>query len=394
MFKEKKFFGKLHPPIDFLFCHNARDFIVEEIPLYDFINSGEHRILKIRKKNLSTFSLINAIRDALKIRDSDIGYAGLKDKYALTYQYVSVPDKAFLQYKDNINNIKNIAIIESSLHSNKLKIGHLKGNKFIIRLKKVNEFSFSRLKQEFERICKNGFPNFFGYQRFGTFGDNYTKAKDIKKSIKQQNAHERLIISSLQSYYFNLWLQERIKISLSIKGFGTNEAMQALKMHNITLEPDILKILQDSKLDFIPLPGDLCRHNPFGKLFYFATQRGSKEYSFSKEDMLTDIKRLEEAQISITGLLSGINCTKPNQKANILLAKESALDIESKFCHEIEAFGSRRSAWVYPSDTSIEYIESEAHVILKFSLPSGCYATSLLEYIKNDSLQQERQDSC
>ena len=202
---QKRFYGKSYPKIPFVFSHNERDFIVEEIPLYPFSNTGEHRILKVRKKNISTLECVKLIAQALHIKEREIGYAGLKDKHALTYQHISVPNKAFKAYENNLHKIDQIKILESCLHGNKIKIGHLQGNKFFIRLKKVTPQSFERLKEEAILAQKQGFPNFFGYQRFGNFGDNYMQALQIKKPPNKQNPLEQLLISSLQSVCFNLW---------------------------------------------------------------------------------------------------------------------------------------------------------------------------------------------
>jgi len=91
-------------------------------------------MLKVRKKGLTTPEMINKISSKTGIKARDIGYAGLKDKEGLTIQWISVPRK----YRDAINKFedKQIKIVEQDLHRNKLKIGHLKGNKFFVRLKK------------------------------------------------------------------------------------------------------------------------------------------------------------------------------------------------------------------------------------------------------------------
>ena len=106
---QQRFYGKSYPKIPFLFSHNSRDFIVEEIPLYPFSNNGEHRILKLRKKNINTLECIKLIAKSLNIKEKDIGYAGLKDKNALTYQYISIPKTAFInnEYKLHVIITKN-----------------------------------------------------------------------------------------------------------------------------------------------------------------------------------------------------------------------------------------------------------------------------------------------
>ncbi|STQ86328.1 tRNA pseudouridine(13) synthase TruD [Helicobacter muridarum] len=390
------YYGKLHAPLEFVFSQNARDFIVEEIPLYKFQESGEHAILKIKKKNISTPEAIEIISDKLGIPQREIGYAGLKDKHALSYQFISMPYKSCKNITSNIH--ENISIMESHLHNNKLKIGHLLGNKFFIRLKKVSIQNFERLKSEAKLAQEFGFPNFFGFQRFGNFGDNYKLAMNITKPAKRQTKKEKFLISSLQSHYFNLWLESRLKLSSLISSFKPKDAKQAIfQEYKLDLSLDLLKLLHDSKLILKPLLGDICKHYPFGKYFIFGEQRVMDILNSTESSMQhiqADITRLEQSDIAITGLLSGIESKLPikaeefntKSKARNLLATNQAGIIESSFAHNLLAKGTRRYAWVYPKDMKINYIPTKAQATLEFMLPSGSYATSLLEYIKNAPL--------
>ena len=436
---QKRFYGKSYPKIPFVFSHNERDFIVEEIPLYPFSNTGEHRILKVRKKNISTLECVKLIAQALHIKEREIGYAGLKDKHALTYQHISVPNKAFKAYENNLHKIDQIKILESYLHGNKIKIGHLQGNKFFIRLKKVTPQSFERLKEEAILAQKQGFPNFFGYQRFGNFGDNYMQALQIKKPPNKQNPLEQLLISSLQSVCFNLWLEERLKISNIMQSFSLKDSIQALSsMYNITMDREIFEILHSQALPLTPLIGDVCMHYPHGKFFYFGDKRLNdiQEINYAKT-ILNDTERLKNGDISITGLLSGMECKKildsknytlnptthldltqklesktachiersetsimeykrdsiqhkesKNTQNRVRLAKQDACRIEKNFAYPIMANGARRYAWVYPSDLSIKYNAEKAQAEIAFTLPSGAYATSFLSYIKNGDVRE------
>ena len=436
---QKRFYGKSYPKIPFVFSHNERDFIVEEIPLYPFSNTGEHRILKVRKKNISTLECVKLIAQALHIKEREIGYAGLKDKHALTYQHISVPNKAFKAYENNLHKIDQIKILESYLHGNKIKIGHLQGNKFFIRLKKVTPQSFERLKEEALLAQKQGFPNFFGYQRFGNFGDNYMQALQIKKPPNKQNPLEQLLISSLQSVCFNLWLEERLKISNIMQSFSLKDSIQALSsMYNITMDREIFEILHSQALPLTPLIGDVCMHYPHGKFFYFGDKRLNdiQEINYAKT-ILNDTERLKNGDISITGLLSGMECKKildsknytlnptthldltqklesktachiersetsimeykrdsiqhkesKNTQNRVRLAKQDACRIEKNFAYPIMANGARRYAWVYPSDLSIKYNAEKAQAEIAFTLPSGAYATSFLSYIKNGDVRE------
>lgn len=392
--EQKRFYGKSYPKIPFVFSHNEKDFIVEEIPLYSFNNEGEHRILKIRKKNIGTLEVVKIIAQVLNIKEKDIGYAGLKDKNALTYQHISVPNKAFITYENNLHKMEQIKIIESYLHSNKIKIGHLRGNKFFIRLKKVTTQSFERIKEEVLLAQKKGFPNFFGYQRFGNFGDNYIQALQIKKPPNKQNSLQQLLISSLQSVCFNLWLEERLKISNIMQSFNLKDSIQALSnLYNITMDREIFEILHKQTLPLTPLLGDVCMHYPYGKFFYFEDKRLNELNTVGNvKTILDNIDRLKNGSISITGLLSGIDCKRisdsTSNNSKVILAKQNAYTIEQKFAYPIMANGTRRYAWIYPSDLNIKYNAEKAQAEITFILPSGAYATSFLSYIKNGDVRE------
>lgn len=408
---QKRFYGKAYPKIPFVFSHNERDFIVEEVPLYPFSNTGEHRILKLRKKNLGTLECVKMIAQALNIKERDVGYAGLKDKNALTYQYISIPDKAFLINENNLHKIEQIKIIESCLHNNKIKTGHLQGNKFFIRLKKVTPQNFERIKDEASLAEKHGFPNFFGYQRFGNFGDNYMQALQIKKPPNKQNSLQQLLISSLQSVCFNLWLEERLKISNIMQNFSLKDSMYALShMYNISMNREVFEILHTQTLPLTPLIGDVCMHYPHGKFFYFGDKKANDSQDVDLARLLlSDTERLKNGSIGITGLLSGMSCKKvlecgrkeklqtldsmqpsksKNDQNRVRLAKQDAFIIEQKFTYPIMANGTRRYAWVYPTDLNIKYNAEKAQVEIAFTLPSGAYATSFLSYIKNGDVRE------
>lgn len=390
---QSRFYGKFYPKIPFVFAHNKRDFVVEELPLYPFSNSGEHRILKVKKRDLETLQCVKLIAEALQIDVKSVGYAGLKDKNAFTSQYISVPNKAFIERESILHEIPDVRIVETHLHDNKIKIGHLQGNRFFLRLKKVLSHCFERIKEEVFSAQKYGFPNFFGYQRFGNFGDNYMQALDIKKPPNKQTPLQHILISSLQSVCFNLWLEERLKISNIVNSFSPIDAMRAIESaYKLRIDSKVMDMLHHASLPLTPLVGDVCMHYPHGKFFYLGEGRVHQESIDTLSILENDIERLRQHDICITGLLSGMDCysnlMQSTQKTTrVKLAKEDALHIEQRFCHDIMAHGTRRYAWVYPWDVEIEYYADKACVELGFKLPSGAYATSFLSYIKNGDVR-------
>lgn len=261
------YFAYSHAPISCYFAHSSRDFVVQEIPLYDFSGSGEHSILKLRKKQLSTFELIDIIASAFSIPRKSIGYAGLKDKNATTTQYLSIPaksDEKIAQVFARITERHAIKLLDITRHNNKLRLGHLKGNRFFVRLKKLSPHHAKALESILHEIAQKGFPNYFGFQRFGIGGDNYllgralggrkglrgaesldsaldsrgressvlgfasvleqlTKhAKPMKSPKLPKHLSHKMrgfMISSYQSFLFNAWLQARVAISAWLKDF-------------------------------------------------------------------------------------------------------------------------------------------------------------------------------
>ena len=266
------YFAYSHAPISCYFAHSSRDFVVQEIPLYAFSGSGEHRILRVRKKNLSTFELLSIIAQAFNLPTKSIGYAGLKDKHATTTQYLSLPAKStqhFCAIFDSLAKQHDIKLLDSTLHSNKLRLGHLKGNRFFVRLKKLTPANAKKLESTFSHIAKNGFPNFFGFQRFGINGDNYllglslSKRKNAQTSpylsllaqlhpsfasthaqthqnplfhTKRYNrAMQEFFISSYQSFLFNAWLRARVCLSAWARECSPKE-LQEITRHYATAQ--------------------------------------------------------------------------------------------------------------------------------------------------------------
>jgi len=198
---------------DFTFIQNKDDFIVEEIPLYTFSNSGNFLILKIKKIYTSTWELITHISNTLDISEHQIGYAGLKDKNATTTQYISIPLNKSRDFK--LIETKNIKVLDTFKNNRMLKKGDLKANQFQIILKDIKPEDLPFIYQRISQIQKRGIPNYFGFQRFGK-ENNFQKAKDIvygeiKHSDKKLESFMKI---SYQSYFFNAWLAKRVELSI------------------------------------------------------------------------------------------------------------------------------------------------------------------------------------
>ena len=358
-----RFYSLAHSSIDFHFKQSPRDFVVEEIPLYEFSGEGEHLILFVRKKNLSTNEMIGQIARYLGIKNRDIGYAGLKDKHAMTKQYISIHK----QYEEALEgfNFDGIKIISKTYHNNKIRIGHLKGNRFYIKVKKVNPTSAQKIDEALKNIEKNGIPNFFGYQRFGNDGDNHILGEKLAKGeARERNPRvKKLLINAYQSHLFNLWLSRRLEINSLVSSFEVEEITTLLNMPN-----DEVKKMKQQSHPFKLMAGDLMEHYPHGKLFDF-------------DESPEDFQRFNERAITVTGLLCG---------KKVRVASGQAGEIEKEFDDTINADGARRYAWIYPTEIEGRFNPVEAQYEMNFTLPKGSYATVLIEEIAKRKIQEEK----
>ncbi len=149
------------------------DFLVEEIPLYNPSGEGEHLFMLVEKREMTTLQLRDALSKHFKVKRHAIGHAGLKDKNAITRQVISlhVPGKTPEDFPGFIHDQASVLWVD--LHDNKLKRGHLKGNRFSIRVRDVDPLTVRNAKQSLDLLAKQGLPNRFGEQRFGFLKNNH-----------------------------------------------------------------------------------------------------------------------------------------------------------------------------------------------------------------------------
>lgn len=161
------------------------DFIVEEIPNYILSKNGTYSIYLFQKENIDTFEAINSICRTLSIPLSDVGYSGIKDKFALTKQFVSIPKKY------NVKNIfkKNYSLVFIGFSDEPLKVGSHEKNNFILTVRDLELVNIDFIKKNLENISKCGFPNYYDSQRFGSIveGEFIGKSvllRDYERAIK------------------------------------------------------------------------------------------------------------------------------------------------------------------------------------------------------------------
>lgn len=187
------------------------DFKVTEIPLALPSGEGEHVWLDVVKTGANTQYVAAQIAEFAGVRDLDVGYAGLKDRYGVTRQWFSVwmpkvqePDFTAFEHDE-------FQILSQARHVKKLRPGDLLGNQFDILLRDV-EGDRALIDANLQAIQKGGVPNYFGAQRFGRDGDNVEQGRAmLAREIRVRNKKRKgIYLSAVRSFIFNEVLAERI----------------------------------------------------------------------------------------------------------------------------------------------------------------------------------------
>ncbi|MER3603212.1 MAG: tRNA pseudouridine(13) synthase TruD [Thermus sp.] len=319
-----------------------RDFQVEEVPAYTPSGEGEHLFLLLEKEGLTTRQVFEFLRDELKVPEKEIGVAGLKDKHALTRQWFSLPRR----YEDRLcllETLKGVRLLGADLHTNKLRTGHLKGNRFRILIRGP-EGGKAEAEAVLSVLKKKGVPNYYGPQRFGLGGRNPERGYRLVKTGKGRGTPwlKRFLIGSLQSLLFNDWV--------------------ALRMDRGLFDRVVL--------------GDVAKkHDTGGE---FLVQEPERE-----------LERALRLEISATGALFGKKYFESQGQAR-------ALEDEVLARYELtrEAFqarkGARRPIRVPLVEARVE--EAKEGLWISFFLPKGSYATSLLREVMKKTPEAPSED--
>ncbi len=189
------------------------DFKVTEQLGFKPTGEGEHLLLYVQKKSLTTHQLIAEISQQLAIPERQIGYSGLKDKHAVTRQWLSIQLPGCKEIPCFTESVQ-FQVLESHRHDRKLRVGSHKSNKFEIVIRNITG-SIDNLENVVELIKSHGFANYFGEQRFGVQQDNVAQALRVlnnrHKSKRLSRTKKSLYLSSLRSELFNQILNLRIK---------------------------------------------------------------------------------------------------------------------------------------------------------------------------------------
>lgn len=310
------------------------DFRVVELPAYLPEGSGSHAYARVRKRGLTTRDLVIALL-AEGLSEKQIGVAGLKDKHALTEQWISVPN-AHADALDALERLEGAEVLERSRHRNKLGIGHLRGNRFELRLRGVGPDGAERARAVVAELQRLGVPNYFGPQRFGRFGSNAIDGLKLLRGESVPGGHrlKRFFLSALQSLLFNAMLADRYEAGL---------------------------------YDEV-VTGDWARKLATGG-------------TFRVEDGAVETPRARALEITALLPLYGKKVRRSEGRAGEL--EDAVLE---RYGLRWEDFRSRRGDR-RPSRVPLEDAEVEADgddLWLRFALPKGSYATSVLREVTKE----------
>lgn len=247
------------------------DFVVREVLGFEFTGEGEHLMLRVRKNGENTSFVANELARFCGVKSKDIGWAGLKDRHAVTEQWLSVhlPKKNVPDFSDFHKQYPSIEIVATNWHNKKLRPGDLAGNEFDIRLTDVSDIT--ELSARLQQVEASGVPNYFGQQRFGRDGGNVTEARRWgRENVRTRNQNKRsLYLSAARSWIFNEIVSKRIEaqsfesaiagdilddngaITAALAGdnaLPTEQDALTLEQSAVDQEPDLMLLIRGNRM--------------------------------------------------------------------------------------------------------------------------------------------------
>ena len=367
---------------------SPEDFVVEEIPLYEPCGEGEHLYLQVKKENLSHDFLIAKVAKHFGMKKRDIGCAGRKDLKATTTQWLSLylPGTK-IEVPPSIDGIE---VSTSDYHTNKLRLGHLQGNRFTIRLREFDLANAPLLEERLLNMAENGMPNAFGGQRFGNNSDNHkhgayivTKQWDalIHSLVHGTARHNVFALQgdyqrALENWPFGQPMQHNVLRALA-KGKTSEQACKTIsramqKLYVNAFQSYVFNTVLQRRIDNgtwnALVLGDLVwKHTGGGRTF---------EIQMDELHSTEILDRVKDIDISPTGPLWGSKMRLPSRE--VLELEEDALHTLGVQKHHLDqshtfAKGARRPLRVPVQNTNVCFEKDSA--VLEFDLPAGSYAT-------------------
>ncbi len=325
---------------------NLEDFQVDEVLPYEPEGHGDHLWIRFEKRNRTTPDTVREIARALELDPRQSGFAGLKDKRAVTTQWASFFSQGSKTVADRARTITvpDARVLDVTAHPRKLKNGHTRGNRFQLRIAGVPPARHADFVAVLERLAREGVPNYFGAQRFGRDGQNAQRARDWLFSdgpAPRGRFEKKFLVSAFQSQLFNECLAERVRRNLFSAA----------------------------------VPGDLMKKEDSGGIFV-------------AHDVDEANDRAARFLISPTGPMFGPRMRWPESDAAALerdiLTGAGLSEQDLKRLGRLGE-GTRRPLRVKLEELDIE-TGSAKDVVVRFLLPKGAFATAAMrEVLKEDA---------
>lgn len=314
-------------------------FEVVELPLYEPSGEGTHVYVTLTREAHTTAEVAGRLARLFDVAPRDIGYAGMKDKHARTTQTFSLP-LATAQPGEVAAQIEaelGLAVHRAKRHTNKLRLGHLVGNRFRIVVAEPVDDAMARARAIAGVIAARGVPNSFGEQRGGDRGRNAERGQRLFVADRGSRSWAgRLLVSAYQSSLFNEWLALR---------------MQAGAFSRL-------------------LTGDVAKRRANGALF-------------DVHDAALEQPRFDAHEIAHTGPIFGAKMRPAQGEARDLerevLARRELCEADLA---RARAPGSRRAGVIWVDELRIDSVPEG--LSFELTLPKGSYATVVLrEFMKS-----------
>jgi tRNA pseudouridine13 synthase len=397
----------------------AEDFLVDEQPLYQPCGSGEHIYLFIEKRNLSTPQAAEILAQHFGVNRSAIGFAGMKDKTAITRQVFSIhtPGKGVQDFP--MLEHERLNVLWADLHTNKLRRGHLAGNRFSIRIRGIPMSMALVAHKALTMLEKTGLPNRFGEQRFGYTNRNHLVGRAILlgdaagvldailspvegRPDAQAEARrlymERNYSAALDAFSRELRTERRLLGALS-RGATPAKAVRTIERDEelfflTAFQSEIFNRVLDERLTAGSLAtlhaGDVAFKHDNRSIFSVSGEE------LTDPSVREDLEgRLASLRISPTGPMWGAHMKRAG--ATIDEAELAALSATGVSLDVLKAFddrrphrvtGERRPLRVPLSFPDVEggVDEHGSYVRVAFDLPRGAFATSALRELMKPEL--------
>lgn len=396
------------PTLDGVIKERPEDFLVDELPLYEPCGEGEHLYLGVQKRAMAHSEMLEVLMRHFGVPEEAIGFAGMKDKVAVTRQAVSIHLPGREAPAVELRNDR-LGILWSRRHGNKLRRGHLAGNRFSIRIRKIDPIKAPILWRGLQRLEREGVPDYYGAQRFGyrrnthrlgrhlLNGDPEAMLAELLGSTSPFPEHQRrareLFDAGRYAESLPLWGRndraERVALNALAQGRSPRAAMKAIspamRMFWISAyQSAVFNRLLDRRIDegiFATLiEGDVAyKHMSRGQ---FTVTRAILD----AEDLASRVARFE---LSPSGPMLGRGMVEPGSPVREWEHEvTAALGVQSEIfsAKELDIEGARRPFRVPVTNTELEggFDEHGPYIRLAFDLPRGAYATVLLRELLGD----------